>query len=156
MFFKTKKSSIFTKSNSFPWVIRHKNRRKTKKWFISFKFDWILKLWNHTNLVLIISLCGSWGLNYLRWSGGRVERCGAGSRFEWAQCRRWLLSGAEDILGAVTFPPSREFHFQLVPLIPYSAIVKTNPRHIPYFSYFYPCGKSTFKTTIITKNDALF
>ena len=42
MFFKTKRSSIFTKRNTFLWVIPNKNRRKTKKWSISFKFDWIL------------------------------------------------------------------------------------------------------------------
>ena len=28
---------------------------------------------------------------------------------------------------------------------------QNNPRHIPYFSYFYVRGKSTFKTTIKTK-----
>ena len=42
MFFKTKKSSIFTKNNTFFCAIQNKNRCKTKKWFISFKFDWIL------------------------------------------------------------------------------------------------------------------
>ena len=31
-----------------------------------------------------------------------------------------------------------------------------NPRQIPYFSYFYACGKLTFKTTIKTKTTHYF
>ena len=42
MFFKTKKISIFPKSNTFLCAIGNKNWHKTEKWFISFIFDWIL------------------------------------------------------------------------------------------------------------------
>ena len=143
MFSKQRKFQSSQKVTHFRVWLK-KNRRKTKKWFVSFKFDWILVMKSYKFNFYHFSLHEgvqrefkrSWGLNYLRWRGG-IER--------WAQCRMWLLRVAEDILGAVTFPPSLEFHFQLISLIPYSAIAKTNPRHIPYFSYFYPCGKSTFK-----------
>ena len=81
MFFKTKKSSIFTKSYTFSREIRNNNGCKTKKCFISFEFDLILVMKSNNFNFYNFSLTSSkgkatLGLNYWRWKGGRAERFG--------------------------------------------------------------------------------
>ena len=54
------------------------------------------------------------------------------------------------IIGTLYTISFRDFKFQLVPLIPYSAIAKQSSSDLLFF-IFYECGKSTFKITIKTK-----
>ena len=62
----------------------------------------------------------------------------------------WGLYIAGGFTGKILTIHGHEFHFHLVPLIPYSAIAKTILVRSPIF-YLYVCEKSTFKTSINKK-----